>query len=326
MVGGPRPRCCGCAPQAHRAGRHQRCAIQPQRAVRGLWPVGPRPRTRPPRARGVPAHQVAAAAMSATVRAAVMREVGTPLRIEEITLPAPGPNQVRVRMAATGVCHSDLSLARGTLAPPGPAVLGRSVLTGVGAVIHAAAVAPGDSVAVIGLGGVGLCAVQGARIAGASVIIAVDGAPDKADLARRLGATDALEPGPDLGKRIRALTDGRGVDHAIECVGRADTIRTAWSVTRRGGQATIVGLGAKSDTLTFNALEVAHFARTLRGSMYGNADAAVDIPVLLEHVRSGRLDLAALVTRRIGLDDVENAFAEMAAGQGARSLIVFEGR
>ncbi len=365
--------------------------------------------------------------MSATVRAAVMREVGTPLRIEEITLPAPGPNQVRVRMAATGVCHSDLSLARGTLAQPVPAVLGHegagrvievgdgvrglrigdavllnwsppcrgcwwcthgepylcpragdsatvayarlgdgaelfpglgvaafatetvvaeaacipipadidieqaallgcAVLTGVGAVIHAAAVAPGDSVAVIGLGGVGLCAVQGARIAGASVIIAVDGAPDKADLARRLGATDALEPGPDLGKRIRALTDGRGVDHAIECVGRADTIRTAWSVTRRGGQATIVGLGAKSDTLTFNALEVAHFARTLRGSMYGNADAAVDIPVLLEHVRSGRLDLAALVTRRIGLDDVENAFAEMAAGQGARSLIVFEGR
>jgi S-(hydroxymethyl)glutathione dehydrogenase/alcohol dehydrogenase len=205
------------------------------------------------------------------------------------------------------------------------ALLGCAVLTGVGAVVHAAAVQPGDSVAVIGLGGVGLCAVQGARLAGASPIIAVDPSTEKADLARRLGATDVLEPGPDIGKRIRALTDGRGVDHAIECVGRAETIRTAWSVTRRGGQATVVGLGARTDSLSFNALEVAHFARTLRGSMYGNADPAADVPVLLEHVHAGRLDLSALVTSRITLDDVEPAFAEMSAGRGARSLIIFDG-
>jgi S-(hydroxymethyl)glutathione dehydrogenase/alcohol dehydrogenase len=361
-----------------------------------------------------------------TVRAAVLRDVGAPLRIEEITLAQPGPGQVRVRMAATGVCHSDLSLARGTLSQPVPAVLGHegsghvvavgdgvtalragdavllnwappcrecwwcthrepylcphagdasavpygrlldgtplfaglgvaafanetlvaqsacipvpanvdieeaallgcAVLTGVGAVVHAAAVQPGDSVAVIGLGGVGLCAVQGARLAQAGPIIAVDPSTEKVDLARRLGATDVLEPGPDIGKRIRALTDGRGVDHAIECVGRAETIRTAWSVTRRGGQATVVGLGARTESLSFNALEVAHFARILRGSMYGNADPAADVPVLLEHVRAGRLDLSALVTSRITLDDVEPAFAEMSAGRGARSLIIFEG-
>ena len=361
-----------------------------------------------------------------TVLAAVLRDVGGPLRIEEIDLGRPGPGQVRVRMVATGVCHSDLSLARGTLLQRVPAVLGHegsgrvvsvgdgvtevrvgdgvllnwappcrrcwwcehgepylcahagdaaaqpyarladgaplfgalgvaafatetvvaesaciavpddvdlvdsallgcAMLTGVGAVVHAAAVQSGDSVAVIGLGGVGLCAVQGARLAGAGTIIAVDSAVEKGELARRLGATDVLEPGDDLGKRIRALTGGRGVDHAIECVGRAQTIRTAWSITRRGGHATIVGLGAKTDTLSFNALEVAHFARTLRGSMYGNADPVVDIPVLLDHVRAGRLDLATLVSRRVGLDDVEAAFEEMAAGRGARTLVVFEG-
>jgi S-(hydroxymethyl)glutathione dehydrogenase/alcohol dehydrogenase len=363
--------------------------------------------------------------MSAPVRAAVLRAPGTPLRVEEIALPDPGPTQVRIRLIATGVCHSDLSLARGTLTHSTPVVLGHegcgrvvevgsdvrdirpgdavllnwapscracwwcehgepflcarageagahayaslddgtavyaglgvaafatetvvaeaaciripddidleeaallgcAVLTGVGAVSHAAGVKAGESVAVIGLGGVGLCAVQGARIAGADPIIAVDGATTKAELARSLGASDVLIPGADLGKRVRDLTGGRGVDHAIECVGTAATIRSAWSVTRRGGQATIVGLGSKADTLSFNALEVAHFARTLRGSLYGNADPTVDVPVLIDHVRAGRLDLGALVTRRLALDDVEGAFADMIAGQGARSLIVFE--
>lgn len=359
------------------------------------------------------------------MRAAVLRAAGTPLRVEEISLPDPGPTQVRVRLIATGVCHSDLSLARGTLAHRLPVVLGHegcgrvvevgsavqdvglgdavlfswapacracwwcehgepylcaradtagaepyavlddgtavypglgvaafagetvvaeaaciripdnvnleeaallgcAVLTGVGAVTHAAGVQPGESVVVIGLGGVGLCAVQGARIAGADPVMAVDGSAAKADLARRLGATDVLSPGPDLGKQVRALTGGRGADHAIECVGTAETIRSAWSVTRRGGRATVVGLGPRTETVAFNALEVAHFARTLRGSMYGDSDPAVDVPVLLDHVRAGRLDLAALVTRRITLEDIEDAFADMIAGQGARSLIVFE--
>jgi S-(hydroxymethyl)glutathione dehydrogenase/alcohol dehydrogenase len=365
-------------------------------------------------------------AAAVIVRAAVLRDVGAPLCVEEITLGQPGPGQVRVRMVASGVCHSDLSLARGILPQRVPAVLGHegtgrvvavgegvttpqvgdavllnwappcrqcwwcrhgepflcehagdasaepyalldggtplyaglgvaafasetvvaqsaciplpgdldleeaaligcALLTGVGAVMHAAAVQPGESVAVIGLGGVGLCAVQGARLAGAAPIVAVDTSAERAHLALRLGATDVVEPGADAGKHIRALTGGRGVDHAIECVGRAETIRTAWSVTRRGGHATVVGLGARTDMVSFNALEVAHFARTLRGSMYGNSDPAADVPGLLEHVRAGRLDLGALVTGRITLDDVEPAFADLNAGRGARSLIVFGG-
>jgi S-(hydroxymethyl)glutathione dehydrogenase/alcohol dehydrogenase len=357
------------------------------------------------------------------IPAIVLREPGGPLRLEEIELVPPGPGQVRVRLAAAGVCHSDLSLARGTLkhevpvvlghegagtvvetgagvtgvavgdpvvvtwsppcrrcwfcengepylcanstdaqrrpyarladgttAHPGlgvgafaaetvvdatacvplpadiplaeAALLGCAVLTGVGAVRNAARVAPGESVVVIGLGGVGLCAVQGARLAGAGTIIAVDPAPDKAELALRLGATAALTPGPALGKEVRALTGGRGADHAIECVGRAETIRAAWSATRRGGRATVVGLGPASEQVTFNALEVAFFARTLAGCMYGSTDPAADIPALLADYRAGGLDLGALVTRTIPLSDVESAFEQMEAGTGARTLVL----
>jgi len=362
--------------------------------------------------------------MADRVSAAVLREPGGPVRVEEIELPPPGPGQVRVRLAAAGVCHSDLSLANGTLKHELPVVLGHegagtvvavgpgvsrsavgdpvvvtwspacrkcwfcahgepylcenateaqrreyarladgtpvhpglgagafatetvvdatacvvlprdvplteaallgcAVLTGVGAVRNAARVAPGESVVVIGLGGVGLCAVQGARLAGAGLIIAVDPAAEKAELARRLGATHVLTPGDTLARQVRSLTGGRGADHAFECVGRAETIRAAWSTTRRGGRATVVGLGRASDQVTFNALEVAFFARTLAGCMYGSADPVVDIPALLPDYRAGRLDLAALVTRTIGLAEVESAFAELAAGSGARTLITF---
>ena len=101
------------------------------------------------------------------------------------------------------------------------------------------------------------------------------------------------------------------------------TIRAAWSSTRRGGATTVVGIGPASDKVEFSALELFHFARTLRGCVYGNADPAVDLPVLAAHVRSGALDLSALVTDRIGLDDVPAAFDRMASGQGGRSLVVF---
>lgn len=366
------------------------------------------------------------AAVSVTVRAVVLRSVGGELSIEDIVLPALGPGQVRVRMAAAGVCHSDLSLADGTLrAPALPVVLGHegagtvvavgdgvtdlavgdpvvlnwsppcracwfcrhgepylcersqdgtarpygvladgsdvypglsvaafatetvvarascipvppevpleqaallgcAVLTGVGAVLNAARVRPGESVLVVGLGGVGLCAVQGARLAGASRIIAVDPATEKAPLARHLGATDVLQPSPALAKEVRALTEGRGVDHAIECVGSSSTIRGAWSATRRGGRTTVVGLGPATDVVTFNALEVAWFGRTLAGCMYGSTDPAEDVPLLLDHYRAGTLDLAALVTDHVPLSDVGAAFEQLRAGRGARTLVVFD--
>jgi len=203
------------------------------------------------------------------------------------------------------------------------ALLGCAVLTGIGAATNAAHVQPGESVLVIGLGGVGLCAVLGARLAGAGRIIAVDRSPSKEALARAVGATDFLEAADDLPKQVRALTEGRGADRALECVGQATTIRTAWSSVRRGGTCVVVGLGPKDQEVTFSPLELFHFSRTLTSTVYGNSDPAVDIPALAEQVVSGRLDLAALVTDRVGLDGVPAAFERMRRGEGGRSLVVF---
>jgi S-(hydroxymethyl)glutathione dehydrogenase/alcohol dehydrogenase len=358
------------------------------------------------------------------VRAAVLPALGAPLEIAEIDLPDPGPGRVRIRLAAVGVCHSDLSLSDGTMRVPLPAVLGHegagtvvavgegvthvapgagavlnwapscggcpacergevwlcanalngaaevyartadgtelrpglnvaafaeetvvpagcvlpapdgvpladaallgcAVLTGYGAVHHAARVRPGETVAVFGVGGVGLSALQAARIAGAGRIVAVDISPEKEALARRAGATDYVVASAGTAREIRGLTGRQGVDVAVECVGRAVTIRTAWESTRRGGRTVVVGIGGKEEVVTFNALELFHWGRSLEGCVYGNCDPARDLPVLAEHVREGRLDLGLLVTERIGLDGIPGAFENMRAGKGARALVTF---
>ncbi|MBM4790816.1 Zn-dependent alcohol dehydrogenase [Streptomyces sioyaensis] len=365
------------------------------------------------------------------VRAAVLSAVNAPLQVTEIDLPAPGPGQVRIKLAAAGVCHSDLSLSNGTLRQPAPAVLGHegagtvtavgpdvttvapgdqvvlnwapscgdchfcslaepwlcadaglaahspyatlaggatalypglgtaafaeetvvparaalplpdgiplvdaallgcAVLTGWGAVHHSARVRAGESVVVFGVGGVGLATLQAARIAGAGPIVAVDVSPAKEELARAAGATEFVVAGDaaffekEGAKRIRKLTGGVGADVAIECVGRAETIRTAWSATRRGGRTTVVGIGGQEQQVTFSALELFYFGRTLSGCVYGNSDPARDLPVIAGHVRSGALDLSALVTERIGLDGIPAAFDAMLAGKGGRALVVF---
>ncbi|MET8723019.1 MULTISPECIES: Zn-dependent alcohol dehydrogenase [Streptomyces] len=358
------------------------------------------------------------------VRAAVLPAVGAPLEITGIELPDPGPGQVRVRLAAAGVCHSDLSLADGVMRVPVPAVLGHegagtvvavgegvthvspgapvvlnwapscgkchacglgevwlcanalngsaevyartadgtelhpgltvaafaeetvvpaaavlplpegvpltdaallgcAVLTGYGAVHHSARVRPGETVAVFGAGGVGLATLQSARIAGAARIIAVDVTPEKEALARAAGATDYVLASAATPREIRALTGDQGVDVAIECAGRAVSIRAAWESTRRGGRTTVVGIGGKDQQVTFNALELFHWGRTLSGCVYGNSDPARDVPVLADHVRTGRLDLSALVTERIGLADIPGAFENMRVGKGGRALVVF---
>jgi len=180
------------------------------------------------------------------------------------------------------------------------ALLGCAILTGVGAARNAARIRPGDSVLVVGLGGIGLSAVAGARLAGAGRIIAVDVSAAKEMLARTAGATDFLVASPDLAKQVRALTEGRGADQALECVGSAATIRQAWSAVRRGGTCVIVGVGPKDQQVTFNPLELFHFSRTLVSTIYGNSDARHDIAALLPHV-------ADLVC---GEDTSTDAFAE----------------
>ncbi|GGT41471.1 alcohol dehydrogenase [Streptomyces purpureus] len=358
------------------------------------------------------------------VRAAVLPAVGSPLEITGIVLPEPGPGQVRVRLAAAGVCHSDLSLSNGTMRVPVPAVLGHegagtvvsvgegvdhvapgdgvvlnwapscgschhcaigevwlcahaltgtanvytvtedgrelhpglnvaafaeetvvaagcvlpvpdgvpltdaallgcAVLTGYGAVHHSARVRAGESVAVFGVGGVGLATIQAARVAGASTIVAVDVSPEKEALARAAGATEYVVASDTTAKEIRKLSGGQGADVAVECVGRATTIRTAWDSTRRGGRTTVVGIGGKDQQVSFNALEIFHWGRTLSGCVYGNSRPAEDLPVLAEHIRAGRMDLSALVTERITLDGIPGAFDNMLAGKGGRALVVF---
>lgn len=203
------------------------------------------------------------------------------------------------------------------------ALIGCAVLTGFGAVRHTASVRSGDSVAVIGLGGVGLSVLAAARAAGAGPVIAVDTSEAKRDLALSVGASDFLVAGPETVRAIRSLTERRGVDHAFECVGRAATITEAYKATRRGGNTIVVGMGRADDTISLSALEIFHFARTLRSSVYGSSDPDVDVPELAAAAVRGDLDLAALVSHRVGLDEVPAAFERMQAGVGARTLVTF---
>lgn len=205
------------------------------------------------------------------------------------------------------------------------ALLGCAAITGVGAVLRTSVVRPGESVMVIGCGGVGLAAIQGARLAGAARIIAVDLVAAQLPAAMANGATHTVDASAgDLTTAIRDLTGGEGVDHAIEVVGKPAAIRAAYDATRRGGTVTVVGAAGIAETVTFPAQSLMAEGKTIRGSVYGASDPARDIPLLAELALCGRLDLAALITRRIGVDDVEAAFTDMAAGHGARSVVCFE--
>ena len=205
------------------------------------------------------------------------------------------------------------------------ALLGCAVLTGVGAALNTAEVRPGDSVAVVGCGGVGLNVIQGARIAGATTIVAVDVSDAKLALARRLGATETVDArAGDPVAAVRDLTGQRGADVAFEVIGLGPTIDQTIQMARRGGQAVLVGLPALDVMVTLPAmLGIILAERTIRGCWYGSSSVQRDVPRLVELYRSGELQLEALVSRRIALDDVNTALAEMAAGGVARSVIAY---
>jgi S-(hydroxymethyl)glutathione dehydrogenase/alcohol dehydrogenase len=361
--------------------------------------------------------------VTAYIAALVVREPAATPAIAQLRLPEVGPGQVRVRIRAAGVCHSDLSMVNGTLEPPHPLVLGHeaagsvlevgagvtrvtvgshvalnwspacrecwhcthgepwlcstanvaalengstldgapvfvtlglgafaeqvvvpenavipvpeelpwesaallgcAVLTGTGAVRNTARLRAGESVVVIGLGGVGLSVVAAARAAGASAVLAVDVSEAKKALAEAAGATDFVVSSDGLSKDIRRITEGRGADHAFECVGRAATIRAAWRATRRGGQVTVVGMGRADDLVQLSALDIFSSARTLRSSVYGSSDPDVEIPALAREVLSGAVKLDHLITDRITLADIPAAFDRMSRGEGARSVVLF---
>jgi len=360
------------------------------------------------------------------VRAMLLREVAGRLEEVDLDLAPTAPDQVRVKLAASGVCHSDLSLRSGAMPYPTPAVLGHegagivtdvggdvthvavgdnvvvawnqpcrdcffclggevhlceramgdaygspfgtvdgqavrgvlgagtfaqetlvlgravvkvdpalplehaallgcSVTTGVGAVLNTAGVRHGQTVAVIGCGGVGLSAVQGARLAGASRVFAVDLVEDKLQLAKSLGATDIVNASQvDTVATILEATGYRGVDVAFEVLGIGATVQQAYAATRRGGKTIIVGAGPTGQPVEFDLLQLFYGAKSIIGCVYGSSDPAVDFPKYAEYALRGELDLGALVTDRIALGEVDQAFARMERGEGVRSLVVFD--
>jgi S-(hydroxymethyl)glutathione dehydrogenase / alcohol dehydrogenase len=366
-----------------------------------------------------------------TIRAVVLREPGKPVAVEEVELDAPKAEEVLVRVAAAGVCHSDVRLADGELGEgrwpmvlghegagvveavgagvshvtPGDhvvfslipacrtcracragrpnlcepagmnivrgvlmegtsrlhangeqlqhglmtacfaeqtvvsaagavkipaelplrqaALLGCAVITGIGAVRNVARVQPGEAVCVIGCGGVGLQVITGARLAGATTIVAVDRSADKLELARRFGATHAVDSSDgDAAAAVRELTDG-GVDHAFEVVGLPETIRLAWGAIRAGGQAVVVGLVSLGVDISVPGIEFLS-DKSLLGTYYGSGDAARDLPGLADLALEGELDLTGVVTHTTDLDGVEEALDRLRRSEGARTVVVVD--
>jgi S-(hydroxymethyl)glutathione dehydrogenase/alcohol dehydrogenase len=203
------------------------------------------------------------------------------------------------------------------------ALLGCAVMTGVGAVLNTARVRPGESAVVVGCGGVGLNAVQGAVIAGARPIVAVDAVPSKLELARELGATHAVDASQDgVVGAVREIV-GHGADHVFEAIGQPETIELALELVGRGGQAVLIGLAPPEARVPLDALTLTFEERVIRGSWYGGCRPGVDFALLIELYRAGRLRLDPLIST-CPLDAVNDAFAAMEAGGAARSVIVFE--
>jgi S-(hydroxymethyl)glutathione dehydrogenase/alcohol dehydrogenase len=360
------------------------------------------------------------------MKAAVMRAVREPLVIEDIQLGTPGPREVVVRTAATGVCHSDLHVLDGSLPNPVPIVLGHEpagvveavgsavthvapgdhvigclsafcgtceycvagrpnlcegeatmrrpdepprlakdgepiaqfvhlsafaermlvhenalvrirrdvpldhvaligcgVTTGLGAVFNTARVRPGASAVVIGCGGIGLSVIQGCRIVGAGRIIAVDTAAWKLDLARRLGATDVVDAAAGNPVPSVVETTAGGVDYAFEAIGTPATVRQAVRMTRKGGTVVMIGVVPAGVNVELPGADIVLREKTILGCMMGSNRFRTDMPRYVELYRSGLLRLDEMISARLPLEDVNDAFEAMRRGTAARSVIVF---
>src|SRR5690242_8892836 len=356
------------------------------------------------------------------MKAALCLEQNQPLSVEEVTPIDPGPGDVIVRITASGVCHSDLSVINGTL-PAGRvlsakgatgvigrvggaviglaagdrvigsfipacgvcwyclhdqsnlcehtynvmfvprvrradgeemvamtglgtfaelmtvqqmsvvkvdtdlpdeqlALIGCGVTTGVGAALNTAQVEPGSIVAIIGCGGVGQAVLQGARIAGAGRIIAIDPVELKRKTAEKLGATDLVDTNAgDPVAQVQQLTGGRGVDYAFEVIGLPETTLQAYNMIRKGGTAVMVGMTRGEAELTIPTFDLFFNEKTLKGCKYGSGQVRRDFQRFADLIETGRLDTSSMVSRTIGLDDVNDAFRAMENGEVIRSVI-----
>jgi len=361
------------------------------------------------------------------MKAAVFREIGQPMGVEDISISKPQGREVLVRMMAVGVCHSDMHVLTGDAKYPLPVVLGHEaagiveqvgpdvrhvrpgdhvvvcltffcghceqclgghsnrcltpeadrkpedpprlfsgeetiaqfvrmgafaelmlvhdsgvvpirrdmpfdracligcgVTTGLGAAINAAKISPGETVAVIGCGGVGLSAINGAALAGAGRIIAIDMVPEKLELAKVFGATDGIDASQGkVVKQIKILTEGRGVDHAIEAIGVKQTIEDAFGVLAKGGLATIVGMARYDLKVELPAIAFLN-ERRIQGSMMGGVRNGIDIPRYVDAYMDGRLKLDQLISRRRPLAEINEAFDDMKSGSLARTVLTFD--
>ncbi len=202
------------------------------------------------------------------------------------------------------------------------ALFGCAVITGVGAVVNTSAVEPGATVAVIGLGGVGLNALLGAKLAGARRIIAVDLHDDKLALARQLGATDAYNAGDrECALNIREATSG-GVDYAFEMAGSVEALSLAFAITRRGGETVTAGLPHPDKRLSISPVTLVAEERTLKGSYLGSCVPIRDIPRYVDLYKAGKLPVDQLMSETVGLDDLNEAFDKLASGHTVRIILI----
>ena len=361
------------------------------------------------------------------MKAAVMRANNAPLEIEEVEIDDPGPGEVLVKTAASGICHSDLHVIEGGLPMPPPCILGHEpagvveavgdgvidfapgdhvigcitqwcgvckfctegrpylclsqyagrpegtgpriskgdaeimqfanlssfaekmlsperslvkirddmpldracligcgVTTGLGAALNTVDIPAGASVAIVGCGGVGLSALQGARITGAGKIIAVDAQPWKFDLARDLGATDCVDASKgDAVAQVQALTGG-GADFVFECIGLVPTVQDSVAMTGRGGTTVMVGVVPVGKTVEIQAADLTLQEKKITGSYMGSNRFRFDMPKYIDFYLDGRLRLDEMISSRVAIEDVNKSLDEMREGKLARSVIVFD--
>jgi S-(hydroxymethyl)glutathione dehydrogenase/alcohol dehydrogenase len=231
------------------------------------------------------------------------------------------------RFMGAGTFAEEVVLEAGFAAPipddvsyEAAALIGCGVTTGLGAAINSCDVRPGETVAVIGCGGVGISAVMGAKAAGAAHVVAIDPVGKRRDWALDFGATAAVAP-DQLTDAVQDLTGGFGFDHVIEAVGRPNTVRSAYEAARRGGTVCLVGVGGVQDMMPVNLLELFASAKRIVPSVYGGDDVTRTYGRIINLIRAGRIDLEALVTHRMPLTDVNRAIDLMRSGESLRVML-----